>query len=258
MATTPADAALLLEAIAGVDAADPATVDVPLGDVQGELRARARRARRRHLRRPRSSFRSPPTSAPSARRPCARSTEAGARLVEVELPEAELILPTFRTIQSAEALETHRRAGLYPGAARRVRPRRARPARRRRAGDASSTISGRPPTASASAPRSRACSGRATCCSRRSARGSPLPIGEETVVHEGVELTFRDLVMSYTTPQDLVGLPACAVRAGLRRARHPGRACSSRRPPGRRDACCGRRRGSSTRRPRSRRNGPSL
>jgi aspartyl-tRNA(Asn)/glutamyl-tRNA(Gln) amidotransferase subunit A len=45
--------------------------------------------------------------------------------------------------------------------------------------------------------------------------GSPVPIGQETVVHEGEELTFRDLVMSYTTPQDLVGLPACALRAGF-------------------------------------------
>ena len=45
--------------------------------------------------------------------------------------------------------------------------------------------------------------------------GSPLPIGEETVAHEGKELTFRELVMSYTTPQDLAGLPACAVRAGF-------------------------------------------
>ena len=45
--------------------------------------------------------------------------------------------------------------------------------------------------------------------------GSPLPIGEETVVHAGVELTFRDLVMGFTTPQDLTGLPACAVRAGF-------------------------------------------
>ena len=34
-------------------------------------------------------------------------------------------------------------------------------------------------------------------------------------MHEGEELTFRELVMSYTTPQDLVGLPACAVRAGF-------------------------------------------
>ena len=45
--------------------------------------------------------------------------------------------------------------------------------------------------------------------------GSPLPIGDETVVHDGGELTFRELVMSYTTPQDLVGLPACSVRGGF-------------------------------------------
>ena len=37
MARTPADAARLLEVLAGVDPADPATVDVPLGDVRGEL-----------------------------------------------------------------------------------------------------------------------------------------------------------------------------------------------------------------------------
>ena len=34
-------------------------------------------------------------------------------------------------------------------------------------------------------------------------------------MHEGHELTFRELVMTYTTPQDLTGLPACAVRAGF-------------------------------------------
>ena len=38
MARVPADAALLLEAIAGVDPADPVTSDVPLGDLRGELR----------------------------------------------------------------------------------------------------------------------------------------------------------------------------------------------------------------------------
>ena len=37
MARTPADAALLLEAIAGIDPADPSTEDVPLGDLRGEL-----------------------------------------------------------------------------------------------------------------------------------------------------------------------------------------------------------------------------
>jgi Asp-tRNA(Asn)/Glu-tRNA(Gln) amidotransferase A subunit family amidase len=45
--------------------------------------------------------------------------------------------------------------------------------------------------------------------------GRPLPIGDETVEHAGREVSFRELVMSYTTPQDLVGLPACAVRAGF-------------------------------------------
>ena len=37
MARTPADAALLLEAVAGVDPDDSATADVPLGDVRAEL-----------------------------------------------------------------------------------------------------------------------------------------------------------------------------------------------------------------------------
>jgi aspartyl-tRNA(Asn)/glutamyl-tRNA(Gln) amidotransferase subunit A len=34
-------------------------------------------------------------------------------------------------------------------------------------------------------------------------------------MHLGNEIEFRELVMSYTTPQDLVGLPACTVRAGF-------------------------------------------
>ena len=34
-------------------------------------------------------------------------------------------------------------------------------------------------------------------------------------MHLGEEIEFRRLVMSYTVPQDLIGLPACAVRAGF-------------------------------------------
>ena len=45
--------------------------------------------------------------------------------------------------------------------------------------------------------------------------GPPVPIGAETARHDGIDVSFRDLVMGYTTPQDLVGLPACAVRAGF-------------------------------------------
>src|SRR5262249_42318389 len=44
---------------------------------------------------------------------------------------------------------------------------------------------------------------------------SPIPIGEERTVHFGTERDFRELVMPYTVPQDLLGLPTCTVRAGF-------------------------------------------
>ncbi len=40
-------------------------------------------------------------------------------------------------------------------------------------------------------------------------------IGEELVEHLGAPIEFRRLVMSNTVPQDLAGLPTCAVRAGF-------------------------------------------
>src|SRR5207248_2768137 len=39
----------------------------------------------------------------------------GAELVEVELPAADEILPTYMTINAAEALAVHRQRGLWPG-----------------------------------------------------------------------------------------------------------------------------------------------
>ncbi|HET6868321.1 MAG TPA: amidase family protein, partial [Solirubrobacteraceae bacterium] len=38
---------------------------------------------------------------------------------------------------------------------------------------------------------------------------------QERVMHLGEEIEFRELVMSYTVPQDLTGLPASTVRAGF-------------------------------------------
>jgi Asp-tRNA(Asn)/Glu-tRNA(Gln) amidotransferase A subunit family amidase len=140
--------------------------------------------------------------------------DGGARIAEVALPEAPLAYPAFGVIQRAEALDTHRRAGLFP-------------ARRAEYG---SDVRGRLEAAlevtveeylAASADRQRVRAGFARLFRECDVlltpvgAGSPLPIGQEVVDHGGVELTFRDLVMSYTTPQDLVGLPACAVRAGF-------------------------------------------
>jgi aspartyl-tRNA(Asn)/glutamyl-tRNA(Gln) amidotransferase subunit A len=213
MARTPADAALLLEELAGGDPADPATTDAPLGDVRGELR--------RGL-----GGLTVGVCADLHLVPLAADVRqvfdatvgvleaAGARFAHVGLPEAELIYPAFGIIQRAEALDTHRRAGLYP-------------TRRDEYGD---DVLGRLDAATevtlgeylaASADRRRVRAGFArlfrSCDVLLTpvSAGSPLPIGAEAVVHHGNELTFRELVMTYTTPQDLVGLPACAVRAGF-------------------------------------------
>jgi aspartyl-tRNA(Asn)/glutamyl-tRNA(Gln) amidotransferase subunit A len=213
MARTPTDAALLLQAVAGVDPDDPATADVPLGDLRGELDRGADGlvvgvSPDLHL------VPLAPDVAEAFEASIRSLEDAGARIVEVVLPEAGLVLPTFRTTQSAEALDTHRRAGLYP-------------ARRDEYGpdvlerlDAATHVTlDQYLAAAADRQRIRAAFARALArCDvllTPVSAGSPVTIGEETVVHRGTELTFRELVMSYTTPQDLTGLPACAVRAGF-------------------------------------------
>ena len=213
MARTPADAALLLEVLAGVDRADPATEDAPLGNVRGELE---RGLDGLVVGVCEDLHRVPlaPDVGGVFEATLRTLGAAGGRLVEFGLPEAELILPAFRTIQSAEALDTHRRAGLYPG-------------RRAEYGD---DVRGRLDAAvevtveeylAASADRQRVRAGFARLFAACDvlvtpvSAGSPVTVGDETVMHDGVELTFRDLVMSYTTPQDLAGLPACCMRAGF-------------------------------------------
>ena len=213
MARTPRDASLLLEVLAGVDPADPSTIDVPLGDVRGAIGRglgglTIGLCPDLHL--------VPLAAVVQAVFDATVSllVAAGARFVEVAVPEAELIYPAFGVIQRAEALDTHRSAGLYPS-------------RREEYGaDVLGRLDGATEVtveqylaASADRRRIRAAFSRlfGSCDVLLTpvSAGSPLPIGDETVVHEGEELTFRELVMSYTTPQDLIGLPACAVRAGF-------------------------------------------
>jgi len=138
----------------------------------------------------------------------------GADVVEVHLPGAERIFPTFGVIQRAEALRTHRAAGLYP----------------ERRAEYGSDVRGRLRSAenvtledflAATAARERVRADVASLFERVDllltpvSAGSPPPIGEESVVLGGREIDFRELVMTYTVPQDLLGLPACAVRAGF-------------------------------------------
>ena len=213
MGRSPADAALLLEALAGVDPDDPATEDVPLGDIRGELR-RGASGLVVGLCPDLHSVRVAPDVRAVLEATIRVLEDAGARVANVALPEAPLVYPAFGAIQRAEALDTHRRAGLYPG----------------RRGEYGMDVLGRLDAATevtveeylaASADRQRVRAGFARLFHMCDvlltpvSAGSPLPIGDETVEHDGVELSFRELVMSYTTPQDLVGLPACAVRAGF-------------------------------------------
>jgi aspartyl-tRNA(Asn)/glutamyl-tRNA(Gln) amidotransferase subunit A len=213
MARTPADAALLLGAIAGVDPADPATEDEPLGDLEAGLGGGLAGLR-------------VGVCSDLHRVPLAADVEAvwestldvvqglGAELVEVDLPEAERVYETFVSIQRAEALFTHEQRGLYP-------------ARREAYG---ADVLGRLEAATAvtvseylaaAAERQRIRAGFARLLREVDllltpvSAGSPLPIGERKVEHLGREIDFRELVMSYTVPQDLTGLPACALRAGF-------------------------------------------
>jgi aspartyl-tRNA(Asn)/glutamyl-tRNA(Gln) amidotransferase subunit A len=211
MARTPADARLLLAVLAGLDPDDPATEDRPLGDEvvgAGVEGLQIGLCPDLHLVQPAEDVQEAFDGAVRA------LDDLGAELVQVELPEAELAYPTFVTVQRAEALFTHRHAGLYP-------------ARREEYGD---DVRGRLEAAegveleeyvSASADRQRLRAGFARVFRQVDllitpvAAGSPLPIGEERLVHLGRQLEFRELVMSYTVPQDLTGLPACTVRAGF-------------------------------------------
>ncbi len=140
--------------------------------------------------------------------------DLGARVVEISLLDAPAIYPTFGVIQRAEALSTHRRAGLFPN-------------RKDRYGD---DVRGRLEAAQqvdlddylqATARRERLRSSFAAIFERVDvlltpvAAGSPAAIGADRVTHHGQEIEFRELVMTYTVPQDLFGVPACAVRAGF-------------------------------------------
>jgi aspartyl-tRNA(Asn)/glutamyl-tRNA(Gln) amidotransferase subunit A len=199
MARTPADAALLLSAMDGGPSPRPQPA-------VGELRVGV--CPDLHL--------VPPAPDVQAAFDAAVRTvgELAAEVVELRLPGAERIFPTFGVVQRAEALHTHRAAALYPG-------------RRAEYGD---DVRGRLESGekvtlddylAATATRERLRAEVAALFDHVDvlltpvSAGSPPPIGEEHVVHAGRKIDFRELVMTYTVPQNLLGLPACALRAGF-------------------------------------------
>lgn len=142
--------------------------------------------------------------------------EAGAVFVEVSFPHASEIRPAFGKIQMAEAHHYHTRTlGLYPD----------------RAHDYGHDVRRRLEMASAVTRDELLEAMSVRQAVRQSfdmalesvdvivtpvSAGGPSTIEDpDSVVHEGAELPFRDLVMDYTVPQDLTGLPTAVISAGL-------------------------------------------
>jgi aspartyl-tRNA(Asn)/glutamyl-tRNA(Gln) amidotransferase subunit A len=211
MARTPTDAALLLDVIAGVDSLDPATEDRPLDlrEVGSGLRGlRIALCPDLHL------VELTPDVATVFDETVSLVRSLGADVIQTTLPESSSIYPTFVTIQRAEALRTHQLAGLYPDR----RDEYGHDVRRRLDAATAVTIA-EYLDASAERQRIRARFAQlfrdADLLLTPVSAGPPTRPGDEVVSHLGRDLEVRELVMSYTAPQDLVGIPSTAVRAGF-------------------------------------------
>jgi aspartyl-tRNA(Asn)/glutamyl-tRNA(Gln) amidotransferase subunit A len=136
-------------------------------------------------------------------------------VVELAFSGAERIHPTFTTIQGAEAVITHRRAGLFPD----------------RADEYGADVRGRLQAAQsitledyADATATRQALDRRigllfdqvdVIVTPITAVPPPLIADPDVVDHLGERMPLRDCVLPYTVPQDLFGLPTCAVPAGV-------------------------------------------
>lgn len=215
MARTPADAALFLQALAGHDPRDPATEDVPLGDVEQELERGLDGLVVGHC----PDLHGVPLApevAEAFEQALATVRDLGARVELAALPEARTAYETFGPTQRAEALHTHVEAGLYPARAEEYGPDvrgRLEAAARENVHDYLRAAAERQRLRAGFARVFRAVDVLLTPVSA----GPPVPIGEDTLAHLGRTIELRELVMTYTVPQDLAGLPACAVRAGFDR-----------------------------------------
>lgn len=218
MARTPADAALLLAVIAGVDWDDPATTLAPNpgAAVVGASVEGLRVGVCPDLQPVRLVAAVEDAYAATLE----RLGDLGAILIDVELPEAAPALESYIVIQRAEALWTHGRAGLYPSRASEYG------ADVRQHLDLATRVT-LTDYLQAGAERERLRAGFQRLFTQVDLLVTPVAAitapepDTASVLHFGDELTVRELILSYTVPQDLAGLPACALRAGFDEAGLP-------------------------------------
>ena len=198
MARTPADAALLASSLLGFEVEPRATVaGLRVATSPGLM-----------------SLEPSPAVREAFEAGLRALAELGAEFVEVELPDSREILAVFAVIQQTEALHAYRDRGLWPE-------------RRDEYGEdvlsrleAAETLTFDDYVAATIA-RERirgafvAAFAEADLIATPVSPVSPSRLGEEEIEHFGKTRLFRALVLRYTTPQDVVGIPACAVRGGF-------------------------------------------
>lgn len=212
LARSVEDCTRMFEVLAGYDADDPSTVARTEESASPESleRMRVGISEDLHLR---------PLTADHARvfnAAVGLLASQGATVREVRVQEAGQIRPTFATIQMAEAHDVHNRILMtFPSRENEY----GRDVRRRLVEAAAIGIG------SYLAARERAAQFRrefdlvfeeVDVLLTPVAAGPPSTIEKpDQVQHLGAPLPFRDLVMDYTVPQNLTGLPSCCVRAGM-------------------------------------------
>jgi aspartyl-tRNA(Asn)/glutamyl-tRNA(Gln) amidotransferase subunit A len=134
----------------------------------------------------------------------------GAEIEQVALPDAERVRGSFATIQMAEALSVHRRAGIFPDREREYGADVA--ARLRAAADVEM-----PAYAEAQSVRGETRERISDLLAEVDYLLTPVSAGPPKPIGGGGEVAgtaFRDLVMGFTVPQNLTGLPGLALPAG--------------------------------------------
>jgi aspartyl-tRNA(Asn)/glutamyl-tRNA(Gln) amidotransferase subunit A len=141
-------------------------------------------------------------------------SDLGADRVEVELPSAAEILDVYLVLNQIEALAVHRARGLWP--ARRDEygeelPPRCEAAEARTVEDWVAASAGREHIRAVFV---RAFGAVDVIVTPVSA-ASPVRLGENEAEHLGSRAPFRELVIPFTGVHNLIGAPACTIRAGF-------------------------------------------
>ena len=133
---------------------------------------------------------------------------AGCVLVEVRFPEAELVRSTFTTIRDAETLWTHRAAGLFP-------QRREEYSEQTYDRLAAALPVGLDEYLAASAVRQRLDEAYDLLFGEVDVLLMPVASATPPRISADADMEAWNHVGAYTVPADLLGVPACAFRAGF-------------------------------------------